>query len=1010
MKGWLDVRHLNRRVAWRQPLGPAAPAFLVVAVTALMSLSLPPYRPAEASWIAVAGLVVFGVVVGSAVVVDPGGRLGVVPPLLFLGVVAAARAVAGGSGAGVTPLVLLPLMWIVVYGRRWQLWWVAAGVAALFMLPWWLVGPPRYDPRDWRAALLWMLIAGVVCPALQRGVALLRASVAAQKRLAGQVSSVLRAATDNAIIATDLGGRITVFSPGAERMLGYRAADMVCGSPLTLHDPADLRRVAAQLGVPVGLSVLTTDVVDGTAVSRRYIYRTAGGVGVPVRLAVTRLLDEDEVHGGWVLSALDLSAEDVARTEAVDAQRRWRVMMDHLPDVTVLIVDENLRFQITAGAGLRRVGAATFQGKTVRETSSPDNADVLEPLYRAALAGQQGAVEVTSSRTGAALRVTAVPLPTEDNSARALVMVIDVTEARRREAQIAVGLDYARQLFTESPHGSLLINPAGDVDRVNPSLCAMLGVSAPQLLGQPLPGGPLTGLITKQVLTDLSGGVQTRYSAPAALETPDGETVFVEVAAVGLTPPEGLFEPTAVSARAVLVSVVDVSERRRFEQQLAHLADHDPLTGLANRRRFDAELAAHLDRCERYGSDGALMLIDLDNFKQVNDTLGHSIGDELILSVAAVLRRRLRTSDVLARLGGDEFAVLLPVCSRADAETVAADLIGTIRDEVTVLAGGRRRITASLGVVMIRPPVATAGELVSTADLSMYDAKDAGRNTYVMHDPTEHAMPRSGARLIWAARIEHALEQHQFAVHAQPVMDVVSGDVTGAELLIRMLGDRGELIMPGEFLEVAERSHLITAIDAYMLRQAATVLADLKLRHPHVQISVNLSGRSVADPLIAALIPRLCSELNIDPTNLILEITETAAVQDIHAARAFAEDMARLGCRFALDDFGAGFGSFYYLKHLIFDFVKIDGEFVSGVAENTTDQLIISSIVDIAHGLDKQVVAEFVKDETTLKSITALGVDKVQGYHIGRPVPVAEFTAALDTRAVSRDGQPDLQC
>ena len=363
-----------------------------------------------------------------------------------------------------------------------------------------------------------------------------------------------------------------------------------------------------------------------------------------------------------------------------------------------------------------------------------------------------------------------------------------------------------------------------------------------------------------------------------------------------------------------------------------------------------------------------------------------------------MLRNRLRTSDVVARLGGDEFAVLLPVLDRAGADVVAADLVQLIRDTVSVLDGSRpRTVTASLGLVLIQDPHMTSSELLSTVDMTMYDAKDAGRDRYVVHDSSEFPVPRTGARIAWASRIEAALHNDGFRIHAQPILDVPTGRITGAELLIRMIDDDGDLIMPGRFLYIAERTSLIVGIDSYMLTQAARLLASLRHVDPDFTISVNLSGRNVGHPVISALIPRLIEEYDFNAGNLIMEITETAAVADIETARTFAEHLRGLGCRFALDDFGAGFGSFYYLKHLVFDFVKIDGEFVAKSPTNAADRLIITSIVDIARGLGKKTVAEFVSDDDILATVTELGVDRAQGYHIGRPMPIEQLIDQLTT-------------
>jgi diguanylate cyclase (GGDEF)-like protein/PAS domain S-box-containing protein len=525
------------------------------------------------------------------------------------------------------------------------------------------------------------------------------------------------------------------------------------------------------------------------------------------------------------------------------------------------------------------------------------------------------------------------------------------------------------RLFEESPTGAVLLAADGTIQRVNPALQTMIGREARELLGRrpdTLPFVQAEGLTP--LLPELLADRRQRVEGERVITHSAGHQVHVLASAVTL---------------------VDISERKRYEEHLAHLAEHDPLTGLANRRKLNSELTGHLDRCGRYGATGALLMLDLDNFKQVNDTLGHSAGDQLIGSLGAVLRQRMRAGDVVARLGGDEFAVLLPQADRLAAEAVAQDILDLTRSDVRLLGQPLPgELTASIGVVLIDDPKLSPGEILSTADLTMYDAKDGGRDRYVVHGGSRLPASRCGARVSWADQISKAVREDRLVVHAQPVQDLSTGRVTGAELLVRMVGDRGELIMPGRFLYIAERTDLIHQVDAWMIDRAVEVLQQAQAIDPAFSIEVNVSGRSLGDPAPVDRIATRLREHAVNPRGLVLEITETAAVCDIAAARAFATRIHGLGCRFALDDFGAGSGSFSYLKHLLFDFVKIDGEFVTKAAGNPTDQLIVSSIVGIARGLGKQTVAEFVTDAETLDLVRALGVDRAQGYHVGRPEPV----------------------
>ncbi|MEA2417912.1 MAG: hypothetical protein QOE60_118, partial [Thermoleophilaceae bacterium] len=392
------------------------------------------------------------------------------------------------------------------------------------------------------------------------------------------------------------------------------------------------------------------------------------------------------------------------------------------------------------------------------------------------------------------------------------------------------------------------------------------------------------------------------------------------------------------------------------------------------------------------------LAIDLDGFKYINDSLGHSIGDELITRVGQALRGRLRRTDVLARLGGDEFAVILPRVEEHGALELAESLLEAVGEVDLVGLGGRGggRVSASVGVAMYEAgsPL-TAEELLVEADIAMYDAKEAGRARAVVYDATEDREERMLSRMTWADRIRDALAAEAFVLHAQPVMSLTGDSRPRSELLLRMLGEDGDVIPPGSFLYIAERFDLVQEIDRWVVSRAIEILAEEQSAGNDVVLCVNLSAKSVVDP---ALTEHIATELQLndaDGRGLCFEVTETAAVVNIDRARTFASTIAELGCEFALDDFGAGFASFYYLKHLAFDLLKIDGEFVTDLTTSRTNQLVVKAVVDIARGLGKRTIAEFVEDAETLELLRGMGVDFAQGFYVARPAPLPLLRAAL---------------
>jgi len=427
----------------------------------------------------------------------------------------------------------------------------------------------------------------------------------------------------------------------------------------------------------------------------------------------------------------------------------------------------------------------------------------------------------------------------------------------------------------------------------------------------------------------------------------------------------------------------DISDRRRFEEQLRFLADHDPLTGLVNRRRLEEELLRLEAYASRYDEPLTLLVLDLDQFKFHNDTLGHNAGDELIRTVARALRERLRETDVLARLGGDEFAVLLPRTGEKAASAVAEELLEAVRRAELVVAGRVVRVTASAGLAVLTEPGVSGEELMARADLAMYEAKDRGRDRWAVSTPRDQLRLRT--RIGWEQRIRDALANHRFVLHAQPIVDLSTARTSQHELLLRMSDGKGDFVPPGAFLGVAERTGLITEIDRWVAREAIRLAAEATWANRRRKLEVNISGRSIDDPDLPRLIEHELDRRRVDPRRLVFEITETAAIANMDEAVRFARRLARAGCGFALDDFGTGFGSFYYLKHLPLDYLKIDGDFIRELPRAPTDQLMVEAIQQVAHGLGLKTIAEFVGDAETVDLLRGYGVNFGQGYHLGRP-------------------------
>jgi len=433
-----------------------------------------------------------------------------------------------------------------------------------------------------------------------------------------------------------------------------------------------------------------------------------------------------------------------------------------------------------------------------------------------------------------------------------------------------------------------------------------------------------------------------------------------------------------------------LARAEKTEAQLRYIADHDSLTGLLDRRRFRSELDQYVSFSARYGGQGAVMIIDIDGLKAVNDSLGHHAGDQLIRRVAGIMRERVRTTDIVARLSGDEFAVLMPQTDTAGALQLGEDL----RSQVAESAAPRPddgSATISVGITMFGGERGVGAEAVLlAADQAMYRAKEEGRNQIALFQDPEEPRRQQRRRQTTSARIRDALTHDRLLLHTQPIHDLASGGVDRYELLLRMTGEDGELLPAASFIEAAERSGMVQELDRWVVVRALELLAARERSGEPVSLHMNISGASVADLSVLEFIERRLDEGSANPALCTFEITETARDHDYEAAAGFADRLTEFGCQVAIDDYGAGFGPFHYLKSIPFDLIKIDGSFVRDMPNSDADQLTVQAIVQVAHGLGKTTIAEYVQDDVTIQMLREYGVDMAQGYHLGRPVDVAE--------------------
>lgn len=550
--------------------------------------------------------------------------------------------------------------------------------------------------------------------------------------------------------------------------------------------------------------------------------------------------------------------------------------------------------------------------------------------------------------------------------------------------------DFVNNLLNTAQAIVLTQNSSGKIISLNAYGEMLTRYTADELLGKSF----LSTLIPEYEIEDVSGrfaevhaGQKMQLRHEAITHCKDGSKRHVAWLHSHLT-------WNSAEDPSILSVGLDVTEYKRVEGHLAWLADHDPLTNMLNRRRFSEELEQVLHNAERYQHPGALLFFDLDRFKFINDVSGHQAGDTLLKMVATMLSKTTRTGDITGRLGGDEFAIILPEINAEGAIEVAKKVLGQLNQAQLVINNRTHKISASIGIALFPQHGGNIQDLLAAADLAMYQAKTMGRNAWYLFSDDDRIRDRIQLLVDWKERIEYAHTHDNFMLYLQPIMHIKTKRVTHYEVLIRMQDKDGTIRSPADFIPAAENTGLIHAIDHMVLRKAIILAAKIYEAGIFANFSINLSAHAFNDPELLPILKQQLSEYQIDPEKLMFEITETAALENIPGARTLMKEIKELGCGFVLDDFGVGFSSFFYLRELPVDVVKIDGSFIRNLAENSDDVILVNALCTVARGFGKKVTAEFVESEEILHIIEQMDIDYAQGYYIGRPSPVEEFLAA----------------
>jgi diguanylate cyclase (GGDEF)-like protein/PAS domain S-box-containing protein len=555
------------------------------------------------------------------------------------------------------------------------------------------------------------------------------------------------------------------------------------------------------------------------------------------------------------------------------------------------------------------------------------------------------------------------------------------TALDRKRAADALRASEARfRTLAETAPCAIVIYQGEHFRYVNPAAASITGSDRDQITGR-----HFWDLVHPDFQHLLQGsGMERAVAAPARHEfkivRPDGEERWLD------------FSTGAIEyggRTAVLGIAFDVTERKRAEDQIKELAYHDALTGLPNRLLFNDRLSVAVAQAHRSASRLAILFLDLDRFKVINDSLGHSLGDRLLQQVSERLQAGVRQGDTVARLGGDEFILLLPGIARAeDAAKVAEKILDTLKFPLR-LQDRELFVTASIGISLYPEDGYDVESLIKNADTAMYRAKESGRDNFQLYT---HAMNETAVeRLGLESSLRKALPGGQLVLHYQPLLDLATGKVHGVEALLRWNHPERGLVLPSEFLNLAEITSLIVPMGPWTLRTAcASARAWQQAGHPNLTVAVNLSARQFQQPDLVAQVKRALDETGLPPSSLDIEVTETHAMQNAEATILTLRELKRLGVRISIDDFGIGYSSLSYLKRLPIDTLKIDQSFVRDITTDPDDAAIATAVIALAHTLKLQVIAEGVETQEQLEFLAARHCDRMQGYLFSRPLPADE--------------------
>ncbi|HEX5764108.1 MAG TPA: EAL domain-containing protein, partial [Woeseiaceae bacterium] len=582
--------------------------------------------------------------------------------------------------------------------------------------------------------------------------------------------------------------------------------------------------------------------------------------------------------------------------------------------------------------------------------------------------------------------------------------ITDITERKIAETRVFEEKERAQVTLQSIGDGVITTDAEGRVDYINPVAQELAGLEIRNARGKPI----------DKIMTIVNEHTRATVENPVLRCLKEGRVIALADHSV-LINQQGVeiaIQDSAAPIRDRIGNIIgavmvfhDVSKETRLFRQLSYQASHDALTGLINRREFENRLVAALDKAYGQGASHALLYFDLDQFKVVNDTFGHTAGDELLRQISELVQSNIRSTDVLARLGGDEFGILLERCTEERAIEVSEAIRSAVEAFRFTWQEAYTSVRCSIGIVMVNKDTQSVASIMSSADVACYSAKDMGRNQVHLYQDRDASVRHEEMK--WVSRITSAVEDNRFELFYQPIIGIGekgAGARGHYELLLRMRGEDGQIVGPDQFIPAAERYNLMSMLDRWVIREALSQLADRSHTSEQARftLAINLSGTSLSEDRFLEFVIEELTKQRLPQGAICFEITETAAISNLSRVIHFMQTLRKLGCKFSLDDFGSGLSSFTYLKNLPVDYLKIDGQFIRNVAEDSVDESMVRAINEVGRAMGIATIAERVESKKVLDKLGDLGIEFAQGFFIARPTSVQTFEPWASDATASR--------